>query len=681
LATATASGLTYIVLGRVTGTYSSGENLQVAGVTQAVANAVSAESGAPSLVLDATWRLLAANDRRADIAAVPGSGAIRGVFVLADVVYAFRDNVGATAGNLYKSTAGGWTQVSFGFELLFQAVSSTVTITIASPGVVTWNNHGLANGQSVVLSTTGALPTGLTAGTTYYVVARTANTFELAATSGGAAINTSGTQSGTHTATLNSATGISVGDTVTGATSGASAVARAVLLRAGTWTSSPVGSIVFDSITSGPFTSGETLQVSSNAQAQANGASSAITRQPGGRVETVIGNFTGSSTTRKAYGADGVNVGFEFDGTRYVPIHTGQTTDTPTHVAVHKNKLFYSFASKVEYSTTNNPYAWTALTGAAEIGMGDAVTALMPQTGNSAGASLAIFTEGKTSILYGSSSTDFNLVPSVYAMGYKAYTVQPVSNNTYGLTARGVQSLITTLNYGDFNFAALSFNVQPLLDGKFSAACASVTLLSKNQYRVYFTDGTALVCGLTGEKLSGILPLLYPDVVRCAWNSLWTTEQERTFFGSDDGWVFEDNVGTSFDGDAIEHWFRPAFNNIGSPRVNKRFRRAVFEADCEGYASNVIGYDLGYANPNVQPAAAEAAQQLTGGGAYWDAQGVYWEGFTWDAAVLTQPEISIDGSDNNIGFVVYGNSAMDDPTTWQGVSLLYTQRHLTRGSQ
>jgi hypothetical protein len=115
--------------------------------------------------------------------------------------------------------------------------------------------------------------------------------------------------------------------------------------------------------------------------------------------------------------------------------------------------------------------------------------------------------------------------------------------------------------------------------------------------------------------------------------------------------------------------------------VNKRFRRAVFEADCEGYASNVIGYDLGYANPNVQPAAAEAAQQLTGGGAYWDAQGVYWEGFTWDAAVLTQPEISIDGSDNNIGFVVYGNSAMDDPTTWQGVSLLYTQRHLTRGSQ
>lgn len=677
LGTSSYAGITYIVLGRVSGTYASGENLQVTAVTQAVASAASVESGAPTAVLDATWRLLAANNRRADIAAVPGSGAVRGVFVLADTVYAFRDNVGVTASILYKSTASGWQQVTFGHEMSFGALSSTVTITIASPGVVTWNNHGLANGQSVVLTTTGALPTGLSTGTTYYVVNRAANTFQLSATSGGSAINTSGTQSGTHTATLNSAVGIAVGDTVTGVTSSASAIAVAVLLRSGTWTSEPVGTIVFASVT-GTFSSGETLRVSGNAQAKATSANAQIARSPGGRVEVVIGNFTGSSTTKKAYGADGTNVGFEFDGTTYVPIHTGQSTDTPTHVAVHKNKLFFAFASKVEYSTTNNPYAWTALTGAAEIGMGEAVTALLTQTGNQAGASLSIFTKGKTSILYGSNSVDFNLVDSVFALGYKEYTVQPVSNNTYGLTARGVQSLITTLNYGDFAFAALSFNVQPLLDGKFSLACSSVTLQSKNQYRLYFTDGSALVFGLTGEKLSGIMPLLYPDVVRCSWNSLWTTQEERTFFGSDDGWVFEENVGTSFDGEEIEAWIRPAFNNLRSPRVNKRYRRAVFEAECDGYAAVTLGYDLGYANPDVEPAAAQTAQSLVGAGQYWDSQTMRWEQFTWDAPVVTQPQISIDGSDNNIGFLCYSNSAMDDPVTWQGVSLLHTPRHLTR---
>jgi hypothetical protein len=79
--------------------------------------------------------------------------------------------------------------------------TSTVTITIASPGVVSWASHTLSDGDPVVLTTSGALPTGLVAGTTYYVLNQAAGTFQLAATPGGAAIVTTGTQSGTHTAT------------------------------------------------------------------------------------------------------------------------------------------------------------------------------------------------------------------------------------------------------------------------------------------------------------------------------------------------------------------------------------------------------------------------------------------------------------------------------------------------
>lgn len=81
--------------------------------------------------------------------------------------------------------------------------SSTVTISQASPGVVTWNTHGLPAGTPVVLTTTGTLPTGLSPNTTYYVAASPApatNTFSLAATPGGAAINTTGAGTGTHTA-------------------------------------------------------------------------------------------------------------------------------------------------------------------------------------------------------------------------------------------------------------------------------------------------------------------------------------------------------------------------------------------------------------------------------------------------------------------------------------------------
>ena len=55
----------------------------------------------------------------------------------------------------------------------------TVTLTVASPCVVTSTNHGLRYGTGLVFSTTGALPTGVTAGTTYYARYVAANTFHL----------------------------------------------------------------------------------------------------------------------------------------------------------------------------------------------------------------------------------------------------------------------------------------------------------------------------------------------------------------------------------------------------------------------------------------------------------------------------------------------------------------------
>lgn len=79
----------------------------------------------------------------------------------------------------------------------------TFTVTIASPGVVTNTAHGIYTGEGVYLTTTGVLPTGLSANTMYYAIRVTADTFRLATTLAnavaGTAINTSGSQSGTHT--------------------------------------------------------------------------------------------------------------------------------------------------------------------------------------------------------------------------------------------------------------------------------------------------------------------------------------------------------------------------------------------------------------------------------------------------------------------------------------------------
>ena len=110
--------------------------------------------------------------------------------------------------NFAGGTAPTLTTAGCSFDSLFYAVNyyttSTVTITIATPGVVTWTAHGLKTGNRLQLTTTGALPTGLTASVTYWVVVIDANSFSLATSLVNAAaatrITTSGTQSGTHTA-------------------------------------------------------------------------------------------------------------------------------------------------------------------------------------------------------------------------------------------------------------------------------------------------------------------------------------------------------------------------------------------------------------------------------------------------------------------------------------------------
>lgn len=82
--------------------------------------------------------------------------------------------------------------------------SHTVTITNASPAVVTWIGHGKSDYSTVFFTTSGGLPSGLTALVNYFIKVIDANTFHVATTIGnadaGTFVNTSTTGSGTHTA-------------------------------------------------------------------------------------------------------------------------------------------------------------------------------------------------------------------------------------------------------------------------------------------------------------------------------------------------------------------------------------------------------------------------------------------------------------------------------------------------
>ncbi|MGL5166621.1 MAG: hypothetical protein ACRC9K_12110 [Afipia sp.] len=171
----------------------------------------------------------------------------------ANRTYYVRADLGAATVTI--ATPGVWTLNAHGlqnndpFVAYIKPDSLAATMTIASPAVATLNAHLFAAGQPIKWSTTGALPTGVTAGTTYYVIAAglTANAFQFSATVGGAAVVTSGTQSGTHYVEK-------TGALPTGVTAGATYFARSVTTNTFEFASLPGGASIATSGTqSGVF--------------------------------------------------------------------------------------------------------------------------------------------------------------------------------------------------------------------------------------------------------------------------------------------------------------------------------------------------------------------------------------------------------------------------------------------
>jgi hypothetical protein len=113
--------------------------------------------------------------------------------------YNFGQNLlfGPRGGGIYYWTAPTLTNPG----VALNTTGGAVTITIASPAAIT-SSVNLPNNSSIQLGTTGALPTGLSPNTTYYVINVSGTTFNLSLTQGGAAINTTGTQSGTQSISL-----------------------------------------------------------------------------------------------------------------------------------------------------------------------------------------------------------------------------------------------------------------------------------------------------------------------------------------------------------------------------------------------------------------------------------------------------------------------------------------------
>ena len=453
---------------------------------------------------------------------------------------------------------------------------------------------------------------------------------------------------------------------------GVTATVQRVVARSGTFAGSTAsGAFIITNPVGGNFASGAAT-LTGGCGVTLSGVQTAITMIPGGKFEFTTGNFSGQLGTLRIYGCDGANRAFEFDGTTLVPITTGISPDTPKHIAVHKNFLFLSVQSSIFYSGIGTPFRWSVVDGGGEIATGDTVTNMLVLPGNQNTATLTVTGRSSTSMLYGTSAATWNFVTYSNGVGGVDYTAQNLSE-TYVFDDRGVVSLQTTLNFGNFASASLTQNIKAFIADKRTKVAFSSVSRELNQYRVFFTDGYALYLTIVNGKYLGAAPVFFEDPVYCAWEGEASTGAEISYFGGlTGGYVYQLDVGSSFDGESIDAFVTLAYDFAGAPRLNKQWRHASLEMQGDYYAAISFGYNLGYNSSEIDQPSTVSYSSAFQSAPPWDV--FIWDSFTWDGITLAPTEVDVVGTAENIQASISSTTDYMYPFTVNSVIYHYTPR-------
>jgi hypothetical protein len=432
------------------------------------------------------------------------------------------------------------------------------------------------------------------------------------------------------------------GDTLT--QGGVTATIQRVMWQSGAWAGSAVGQFVVTNPSGGNFAVGAAT-TTSGATLTLSGVQTPITMAAGGRFEFTKCNFSGQLVTRRIYGCDGVNPPFEFDGVTLAPIATGLSPNQPSHIYFHKNFLFITQAASLIYCGAGNPFKWDAVDGGGEIAAGDTITGMITLPGSQTSATLAVFLATNAAFLYGTDPTTFNFVTFNTGIGALPYSMQNLFD-TFFLDTLGVVTLKTTLNWGNFLPSTLTKNILPFIQQERGNLVASSLAREKSQYRLFFDDGYGLFCTILNQQYLGSALVLYPNVMNCVDTTILTTDVEVTYAGSNSGYVYQLDAGTSFDGAAIAAYFVTAWDAIRSPRVLKRFRAASIEVQGGSYADIQYGYQLGYNSAQLAQLPAMDLPLNLGAVPHWDS--FIWDAFVWDGSGLSPTDVDETGTAENI---------------------------------
>ena len=400
----------------------------------------------------------------------------------------------------------------------------------------------------------------------------------------------------------------------------------------------------------------------------------------GGTPRFASGNFTGNPGDEALYLVDGLNPVLEIKGDTFtvteIPgasVVVGTLTLYPKLVEIHKGHLFVGYpAGSLQFSAIGDPFNWSTAGGAGEIAVGQPLREIKALKGDTLGIGL----EGGIRILYGTSAADWRVETISQAedgVSMIPGTLQVLGEPLFA-DSLGIRSLSAADTYGNFAMATSSALVKPLYDRMRGGIRAAAVFREKNQYRLFSDGGEVLSLTSDGRQLLGVGFSKYPFTAACVAQGELADGAEIVVAGTDDGQVYQLDVGDSFDGVPMDWALQLHFNHLGTPRNHKRFRKAVFDLDAPVAFPMQANLIFNYGGQDH----AQHVQELLGISGNYGLWGVSdWGSFYWGGQYMSEGEIDITGSGRTLSILLYGQGTVP-AFELSGLTLQYSVRRLVR---
>jgi hypothetical protein len=290
-----------------------------------------------------------------------------------------------------------------------------------------------------------------------------------------------------------------------------------------------------------------------------------------------------------------------------------------------------------------------------------------------------VYSENSTSVLYdGSGAPDWQLATYNQGFGARKYSAQ-ILDDGYVLDNAGVVKMRTTQAYGNFTNATLTNHIRPFVQQRRTLCTASLVNNEKSQYRLFFSDNTALYITVDpAGKVIGCMPQLFLTSVNCATAGEVQDGQEVAYFGAADGFVYRLDSGPNFDGSTITASLFLNYDPQGESRYDKRYRKGSLEIQGSSYIELNIGYDLAYSDDSrVDQETGSNLVSPAFTSQFWDG-GFTWDVGVWDGRSLAPVEIEIKGTAENIALRIDCNGNYFEQFTINSLILHYTMRKALR---